>query len=56
MPCPGCGEPRNADEGHHLCRRCEGYEHDRNNRDDELHGEPGSPLATWWEDEGGEGY
>lgn len=25
VPCPGCGETRKADEGHHLCRRCEGY-------------------------------
>ena len=24
-PCPGCGINRKADEGHHLCRPCEGY-------------------------------
>lgn len=24
-PCPGCGINRKADEGHHLCRECEGY-------------------------------
>jgi hypothetical protein len=27
-PCPGCGRTRNADEGHHLCRECEGYRSD----------------------------
>ena len=24
-PCPGCGEVKSADAGHHLCRQCEGY-------------------------------
>lgn len=24
-PCPGCHRIRNADEGHRLCRECEGY-------------------------------
>lgn len=25
MSCPGCGRNCGADEGHHLCRECEGY-------------------------------
>jgi hypothetical protein len=25
FPCPGCNLTKNADEGHHLCRECEGY-------------------------------
>lgn len=25
VPCPACGRTRSADEGHHLCRTCEGY-------------------------------
>jgi RecJ-like exonuclease len=25
LPCPGCGEDRKADEGHAICRACEGY-------------------------------
>lgn len=25
MPCPGCGRNCGADDGHHLCRECEGY-------------------------------
>ncbi len=25
VPCPGCGEVKSADAGHHLCRQCEGY-------------------------------
>jgi hypothetical protein len=28
VPCPGCGRTRKADEGHHLCRQCEGYPSD----------------------------
>jgi len=24
-PCPGCRRTRPADEGHRLCRECEGY-------------------------------
>ena len=24
-PCPGCNTNKKADEGHHLCRECEGY-------------------------------
>ena len=26
VPCPGCQRVCKADEGHHLCRACEGYE------------------------------
>lgn len=25
VPCPGCKRVTKADEGHHLCRACEGY-------------------------------
>lgn len=25
LPCPGCLKDRRADEGHRLCRECEGY-------------------------------
>lgn len=25
VPCPGCLRTRTADEGHYLCRECEGY-------------------------------
>ena len=24
VPCPGCGQNRSADDGHHICRECEG--------------------------------
>ncbi len=45
VPCPGCGESRTADQGHSLCRRCEGYDVPEPKSDADLVGEVASLTA-----------